>query len=53
MGQKQYYASETNVTAAYRQYMSDLTTTLANDVSMIESDVKDIFEFEKTLAKVL
>ncbi|CAF0961673.1 unnamed protein product [Rotaria sordida] len=51
LGQKQYYASETNVTIAYRQLIRELANALGNDTSMIDQDVNDIFEFEKNIAK--
>ncbi|CAF1438868.1 unnamed protein product [Adineta ricciae] len=50
LGQKQYYMSETRVTSAYRQLMTDLAKSLTNDTSAIDQDVIDIFEFEKTIA---
>ncbi|CAF3718768.1 unnamed protein product [Adineta steineri] len=51
LGQKQYYMSETPVTIAYRQFMTDVAKALTNDTSMIAQDVTDIFEFEKTIAQ--
>ena len=33
--------------------MRDLATELSNDISMIEQDVNDIFEFEKQIAQVI
>ena len=53
LGQKQYYMSETPVTIAYRQFMQSLAEALADDKTMIVQDVNDMFEFEKTIAKVL
>ena len=52
LGQKQYYMSETRVTSAYRQFMTDLAKSLTNDTSAIDQDVIDIFEFEKMIATV-
>ena len=52
LGQKQYYTSETPVTNAYRQFMTDLAKRLTNDTSAIDQDVIDIFEFEKLIATV-
>ncbi len=47
-----YYLNESNVTRAYRQFIKDLSLLLTNDTSMIDNDVQQIFDFEKTLAKV-
>ncbi|CAF4830699.1 unnamed protein product [Rotaria sp. Silwood1] len=49
--QRQYYENETNITIAYRQFMFKLAEVLANDTSMIDQDVKDIFNFEKNISK--
>ncbi|CAF0891456.1 unnamed protein product [Rotaria sordida] len=51
LGQKQYYANETNITIAYRQLIRELAMALGNDTSMIDHDVNDIFEFEKNISK--
>ncbi|UJR11165.1 hypothetical protein I4U23_015346 [Adineta vaga] len=51
LGQNHYYMSETPVTIAYRQFMTDLAKALANDTSSIAQDVTDIYEFEKTIAQ--
>ncbi|CAF0895927.1 unnamed protein product [Rotaria sordida] len=51
LGQKQYYANETNITIAYRQLIRELAMALGNDTSMIDQDVNDIFEFEKNISK--
>ncbi|CAF0761494.1 unnamed protein product [Rotaria sordida] len=51
LGQKQYYANETNITIAYRQLIRELAMALGNDTSMIDQDVSDIFEFEKNISK--
>jgi hypothetical protein len=37
---------------AYRQFMVDLASALTNETSMIEQDVRDIYEFEKEISKV-
>ncbi|CAF2564816.1 unnamed protein product [Rotaria sp. Silwood2] len=49
--QRQYYVNETNITIAYRQFMSSLAEVLTNDTSMIDQDVKEIFDFEKNISK--
>ena len=49
---KDYYKTETPVTAAYRQFMRDLAKALATDASMIDQDVTDIYEFERNIAQV-
>ncbi|CAF2512910.1 unnamed protein product [Rotaria sp. Silwood2] len=49
--EREYYIQETNITVAYRRFMRDLTTALANNPSWIDNDVNDIFEFEKTISK--
>ena len=49
---KDYYKTETPVTAAYRQFMRDLAKALATDSSMIDQDVTDIYEFERNIAQV-
>ncbi|CAF4786055.1 unnamed protein product, partial [Rotaria magnacalcarata] len=50
--QRQYYENETNITIAYRQFISNLARTLTNDTSMIDQDVKEIFDFDKNISKV-
>ncbi|CAF1121062.1 unnamed protein product [Rotaria sp. Silwood1] len=51
LGERQYYTSETNITEAYRRFMRDLTTALANNPSWIDNDVDNIFEFEKKISE--
>ncbi|CAF3416848.1 unnamed protein product [Rotaria sp. Silwood1] len=51
LGQRQYYSNESKITTAYKQFIYDLATALTNDTSMIDKDVKDIFDFEKEIAK--
>ncbi|CAF0871999.1 unnamed protein product [Rotaria sordida] len=51
LGPRDYYNSETNITVAYRRFIRDLATALANNPSWIDNDVKDIFEFEKTISE--
>ncbi|CAF3637496.1 unnamed protein product [Rotaria sordida] len=51
LGTRDYYNSETNITVAYRRFIRDLATALANNPSWIDNDVKDIFEFEKTISE--
>ncbi|CAF3334120.1 unnamed protein product [Rotaria socialis] len=49
--QRQYYENETNITIAYRQFVSNLARALTNDTSMIDQDVKEIFDFDKNISK--
>ncbi|CAF1200289.1 unnamed protein product [Rotaria sordida] len=49
--QRQYYVNETNITIAYRQFMYSIAKTLTNDTSMIDQDIKEIFDFEKNISK--
>ncbi|CAF0728323.1 unnamed protein product [Adineta steineri] len=51
LGQREYYMNESKITVAYRRYMFDLVSILSNDTSTIEQDVKDMYEFEKEIAK--
>ena len=37
---------------AYRQFMKDLATVLANDTSAIEQDVADMYALEKDISQV-
>ncbi len=48
----EYYENETAITAAYRQFMTDLATALANDTRQIQTDVLDIYTFEKNISQV-
>ncbi|UJR10830.1 hypothetical protein I4U23_015017 [Adineta vaga] len=49
--QRQYYANETDITIAYRQFMRSLASLLTNDTIMIDQDVDEIFEFERSIAQ--
>ncbi|CAF3611902.1 unnamed protein product [Rotaria sp. Silwood1] len=49
--QRQYYAKETNITIAYRQFIYSLAEALTNDTSMINQDVNEIYDFEKNISK--
>jgi membrane metallo-endopeptidase-like protein 1 len=49
--EREYYNNETAITAAYRQFMRDLSTQLANDTSMIEADVLGIYLLEKNISQ--
>ncbi|CAF3932616.1 unnamed protein product [Rotaria sordida] len=49
--QRQYYANETNITIAYRQFIYSIAKALTNDTSMIDQDIKEIFDFEKNISK--
>lgn len=50
--QRQYYLNESKSTEAYRQFLRDLAMILANDTRMIETDVRETYEFEKKIAQV-
>lgn len=52
LGQRNYYVNDTPVNAAYQKFMRDLAMALANDTTMVEQDVKDMYAFEKNLAQV-
>jgi membrane metallo-endopeptidase-like protein 1 len=47
------YYNKTDVTTAYRQFMTDLATLLTNDTSAIQTDVQDIFELERNISQVI
>ncbi|CAF3796452.1 unnamed protein product [Rotaria socialis] len=47
---RSYYVNESDVTKAYRQFIQNFALALATDRSMINNDVNDIFNFEKTIA---
>ena len=47
-----YYKSETPITIAYRQFIIDLATELVNNTSINETDVQDIYTFEKNISQV-
>ena len=49
---RSYYDRESSVTVAYREFMKGIALALANSTSIIDDDVKEIFEFEKHIAKV-
>jgi len=49
---RSYYVNESEVTKAYRTFMKNLALALTNDTSMIDNDVNNIFEFEKTISQV-
>ena len=49
---KDYYINDTDVNLAYRQFMNDLATVLANDTSAIVKDVADMYAFEKEISQV-
>ncbi|CAF3857580.1 unnamed protein product [Rotaria sp. Silwood1] len=51
LSQRQYYTKETNITIAYRQFMYSIAKALTNDTSMIDQDIKEIFDFEKNISK--
>ncbi|CAF0789680.1 unnamed protein product [Adineta steineri] len=48
---RSYYINETEITQAYRQYMKNIALALTNDTSIIDNDINDIFEFEKTISQ--
>ncbi|UJR21017.1 hypothetical protein I4U23_024117 [Adineta vaga] len=48
---RSYYMNETQITQAYRNYMKSLALVLTNDTSMIDHDIIDIYDFEKTIAQ--
>jgi hypothetical protein len=41
------------MTITYQQLMHDLVTLLSNDTSMVEQDIKEIFEFENQIVQVI
>ncbi|CAF0725068.1 unnamed protein product [Adineta steineri] len=48
--QKQYYINESKITQAYKQFIYELAKSLTNDSTMIENDVRDIYEFERKIS---
>ncbi|CAF2095989.1 unnamed protein product [Rotaria magnacalcarata] len=47
----EYYNNETDITAAYRQFMTDLAMALTNETSTIANDVSAIYSFEKNISQ--
>ncbi len=47
-----YYNNETDITAAYRQFMTDLASALTNKTSAIATDVAAIYALEKNISQV-
>jgi predicted metalloendopeptidase len=50
---RSYYQSESDVTIAYRHFIRNLALAMSNTTTTIDDDVNEIFEFEKTFAKVI
>ncbi|CAF0916014.1 unnamed protein product [Adineta steineri] len=50
LDQREYFMNE-SITVDNRRYMFELASLLSNDTSTIEQDVKDMYEFEKEIAK--
>ena len=48
-----YYMNETDITLAYRQFMTDLATAMTNDTLTITNDVLAMYLFEQDIAKVI
>jgi len=48
-----YYNNETDITAAYRQFMTDLASALTNETSTIGTDVLLIYLLEKNISQVI
>lgn len=51
--ESEYYMNETDITLAYRQFMTDLATLLTNDTLTINNDVIAMYLFEKQIAEVM
>ena len=49
----EYYDNETDITVAYRQFMTDLASALTNETSTIDNDVCDMYTFEKNISQVI
>ncbi|CAF4938123.1 unnamed protein product, partial [Rotaria sp. Silwood1] len=49
--EREYYNIETDVTAAYRQFMNDFASQLTNETSSIAADVLAIYLFEKNISQ--
>ncbi|CAF4761568.1 unnamed protein product, partial [Rotaria socialis] len=47
----EYYNNETDITAAYRQFMTDLAMALTNETSTIANDVSAIYSLEKNISQ--
>ncbi len=52
LGYRGFYTEGSQLAPIYRQFIRDLVLALLNNPSMIDSDVNDIFNFEKEIAKV-
>ena len=50
---RSYYNSESDVTIAYRHFIRNLALSMSNTTSTIDDDVNDIFQFEKSISKVI
>ena len=51
--ESEYYSNETEITLAYRQFMTDLATAMTNDTLTITNDVLAMYLFEQDIAKVI
>ncbi len=49
----EYYNNETDITAAYRQFMTDLASALTNETSAIGTDVLLMYLLEKNISQVI
>jgi hypothetical protein len=52
--QRRYFINETDIITAYQNFIQAVANELANgtNTTLIEQDVKDIFEFEKNISMV-
>jgi hypothetical protein len=52
LGYRGFYTEGSRLAPIYRQFIRDLVLALLNNSPMIDSDVNEIFNFEKEVAKV-
>ena len=51
-GYKAFYTTSLSLARIYQQFMRDIITLLANDRSMIDRDIQEIFNLEKQIIQV-
>ncbi|CAF1045925.1 unnamed protein product [Adineta steineri] len=51
LGDRNYYLNESTITQAYKKLMKDVISALTNNTLVNDSDIDEIFQFEKSLAQ--
>ncbi|CAF4390472.1 unnamed protein product, partial [Adineta steineri] len=51
LGDRNYYLNESTITQAYQKLMKDVISALTNNTLVNDSDIDEIFQFEKSLAQ--